>query len=342
MNITKQTVATSKGDATLYTITNSSGASVTLSSIGAGIVSVVVPDKNGTLADVVLGYENAADYLYDGPCAGKIPGRYANRIARGRFEIDGRVYNLAINNGPNALHGGPEGFQNQIWASRIEGDSVVFELTSPDGDEGYPGTMVVTAIYRWTEDNTLQLNLEARTDADTVVNLTNHAYFNLDGHDAGSVLEHTLQLNADCYLPTDDTLIPQGAPAPVACTPMDFTQAHAIGDDINADFPALHYGKGYDNCWVLKDDQFAAVLHSAKSGRTLRVTTNQPGVQVYSGNWLSGCPKGKGGAMYNDYDGVAIECQAFPDAPNRPDFPSSRLNAGEVYKRHITFNFSVE
>ena len=342
MNITENKVASPKGDITLYTLVNAGGASVTLSTLGAGIVSVVVPDKDGKLADVVLGYENAADYLYDGPCAGKVPGRYANRIAKGHLEVAGKVYSLAINNGPNALHGGPEGFQNQIWNGRADGNSVVFTLFNADGHEGYPGNMIVTARYTWSDDNVLSLELKAVSDADTVVNLTNHAYFNLDGHDAGSILNHRLLLNADSYLPTDDTLIPVGAPAPVAGTPMDFVASHAIGDAINVDFPALKYGKGYDNCWVIRPGEgvrTAAVLQSDKSGRTLEVLTDQPGVQVYTGNWLAGCPAGKGGATYNDYDGVAIECQAFPDAPNRPDFPSTLLKAGDTFKREIIFKF---
>ncbi len=336
-----------KGDITLLTITNATGASVTLSTLGAGIVAVNVPDAAGRMADVVLGYADPADYMADGPCAGKIPGRYANRIARGHFSIDGREYSLAINNGPNALHGGPTGFQNRIWAVESVGDNTV-ELSyhSADGEEGYPGNLTATATYTWTDDNVLRLHLHAVSDADTVVNLTNHAYFNLAGHNAGSVLDHVLQLNASGYLPTDDTLIPLGHVDPVAGTPMDFTAPKALGRDIKADFAALNYGKGYDNCYVIDGAdgtlRVAAVLTDPVSGRKLTVATDQPGVQIYTGNWLAGCPANKAGRSYDDYDGVAIECQGYPDAPNRAAFPSQLLRADSAYDRDIEFRFTAE
>lgn len=333
------------GNITLLTITNASGASVTLSTLGAGIVSVIVPDRDGRMADVALGYADPADYMADGPCAGKIPGRYANRIAKGRFTVGGHKYQLAINNGPNALHGGPTGFQNRLWhVVRAEDDTVVLAYTSADGEEGYPGELKVTATYRWTGDNTLELDLRAVTDAETVVNLTNHAYFNLAGHDSGSVLGHTLWLGASRYLPTDDTLIPTGELAPVAGTPMDFTEARPLGRDIQAEFPALVYGKGYDNCFVIDGADGSlrdvARLTDPVTGRTLTVATTQPGVQIYTGNWLAGSPANKAGRSYNDYDGVAIECQAFPDSPNRSQFPSTLLRPGEEYHHTIVFRFA--
>lgn len=335
---------TKKGDITLLTIVNASGASVTLSTLGAGIVSVNVPDREGRIADVVLGYADPADYMADGPCAGKIPGRYANRIAKGRFTVGGREYQLAINNGPNALHGGPTGFQNRLWTvEKAEGDTVVFSYTSADGEEGYPGQLKATATYRWNDANELSLDLRAITDAETVVNLTNHAYFNLGGHDSGSVLAHELWLGASRYLPTDDTLIPLGELAPVGGTPMDFTAAKPLGRDIKADFPALNYGKGYDNCFVIDGAdgtlRDVARLTDPVSGRTLTVATTQPGVQVYTGNWLAGSPANKAGRSYHDYDGVAIECQNFPDAPNRPGFPTAVLRPGEEYHQTIIFRF---
>ena len=335
---------TNKGDITLLTIVNASGASVTLSTLGAGIVSVNVPDREGRMADVVLGYADPADYMADGPCAGKIPGRYANRIAKGRFSVGGREYQLAINNGPNALHGGPTGFQNRLWTvEKVEGDTVEFSYTSSDGEEGYPGQLKVTATYRWNDANELSLDLRAVTDAETVVNLTNHAYFNLGGHDSGSVLAHELWLGASRYLPTDDTLIPLGELSPVGGTPMDFTVAKPLGRDIKADFPALNYGKGYDNCFVIDGAdgtlRDVARLADPVSGRILTVATTQPGVQVYTGNWLAGSPAGKGGSSYRDYDGVAIECQNFPDAPNRPQFPTAVLRPGEEYHQTIVFRF---
>lgn len=346
MNIQISKANSPAGEITLYTLTNATGASVTLSSLGAGIVSVVVPDKNGKMADVALGYKDPASYLADGPCAGKIPGRFANRISRGRFTLDGKEFTLAINNGPNALHGGPTGFMNRIWKSAADGDSVTFSYRAADGEEGYPGNLDVTATYTWSENNELTLRLTAETDAPTVINLTNHAYFNLDGENAGTVLGHELRLNAANYLPTDDTQIPTGELAPVADTPMDFTAFKTIGRDINEDFHPLKVGKGYDHCWVRADYAKgvigeAAVLRSARSGRELRISTTQPGMQVYTGNWLAGCPESISGGAYNDYDGVAIECQNFPDAPNHPEFPTSRLNPDEKYNETIIFKFAT-
>lgn len=348
MKIETSRVKSPKGDITLITLTNASGAKVTLSSLGAGIVEVSVPDASGKLDDVALGYADAADYFYDGPCAGKVPGRYANRIARGHLRVDGRDYQLAVNNGPNALHGGPEGFQNRIWNVEVTpDDKVVFSYTADDGEENYPGKLTATATYTWSDDCRLTLRLEATADAPTVVNLTNHCYWNLNGHNAGSVLAHTLWIGASRYLPTDDTLIPTGEMAPVAGTPMDFTEAKQLGRDIKADFPALIYGKGYDNCWVV--DGYAkgqlrhvATLESATSGRSLEVLTTQPAAQVYTGNWLAGSPANKAGRSYNDYDGVAIECQAMPDSPNHADFPTTQLYPGDVYKQTIVFQFKTK
>ena len=344
MKIENRVVNSPKGEITIYKLINVNGASVEISTLGAGIVSICVPDKNGNLADVVLGYVNPSDYIYDGPCAGKVPGRYANRIAKGKFTVNGKEYNLAINNGPNALHGGPEGYQNQIWNSKIDGNSVVLTHFSPDGDEGYPGNLIVSAKYTWTDANELTLELQATSDADTVINLTNHAYFNLSGEGSGSVLEHKLKLEAHKYLPTDDTLIPTGAFDEVEGTPMNFISEKRLGDEIKNDFPALKYGKGYDNCWVIDNwdgnIKDVAVLSDEKSGRVLTVATNQPAIQVYTGNWLEGCPVSKSGLQYHDYDGVALECQGMPDAPNKPQFPSQLLKAGDIYKRTIIFKFS--
>lgn len=349
MNIRKQTFSTSAGEGTLVTLTNASGASVTLSTLGAGIVSVNVPDVRGTFADVVLGYSDPAAYLNDGPCAGKVPGRYANRIARGLFSLGGKTHKLAINNGPNALHGGPTGFQNRLWALvETAPGHVIMSYTSANGEEGYPGTLTVRATYTWSEDNTLRLDLEATTDALTVVNLTNHAYWNLSGHNAGTALGHTLELRASRYLPTDDSLIPlPGEPVSVAGTPMDFTSPKELGKEIKADFPALNYGKGYDNCWAIDGYekgkmQTAAILRDPASGRALEVRTTQPGVQVYTGNWLAGSPTGKDGAVYDDYCAVAIECQHYPDSPNRPDYPPTTLAPGETFHETIEFRFYNE
>ena len=339
---------TDRGEITTYELINASGASVKLSSLGAGILEIKVPDSAGNLADVVLGYKELKDYFYDGPCAGKVPGRYANRIAKGHLDIDGKVYQLNINNGPNHLHGGPENFSNKIWDCEMDGDTVVFSLESPDGDENYPGNLTARVAYTWSDDNVLKIVLGAVTDAPTVVNLTNHTYFNMAGEDKdGTALDQVLQLNCSRYLPTDDTLIPTGEMAPVEGTPMDFTHPNLVGHDIKQDFPALNYGKGYDNCWVIDghedgDLHLAAVLCDNASGRVLEVSTDQPSVQVYTGNWLEGCPLSKSGKHYHDYDGVAIECQGLPDAPNHDNFPSQVLRPDEEYRRVIIFDFKVK
>lgn len=328
-----------------YILTNESGANVVLSNIGAAIVSINVPDRDGKLADVVIGYGKPESYFGDGPCAGKCPGRFANRIAAGKFTLDGVEYTLPINNGPNHLHGGPEGIQNQVWESRKHKGGVEFKYTAADGEMGYPGNLTIVARYEWNDSNELQLTFSARCDKATVINLTNHAYFNLNGK--GSVLQHYLRLNASEYLPTDPTLIPLGESEPVAGTPMDFINAKTLGRDIKKDFPALNHGKGYDACWCIDGYmpgqlQEAAELWSKRSGRVLKVFTTQPGVQVYTGNWLSGCPTGKRGRIYNDYSAVAIECQHYPDSPNKPEYPSTVLRPGKVFHEAIIFSFGIK
>lgn len=335
------------GTITYVTLINRKGASIVLSSLGAGIVSVNVPDKTGKIGDVVIGYDDPADYMGDGPCAGKIAGRYANRIAKGRFVLDGVEYNLPINNGSNHLHGGPDGFQNKIWnVDKVTDTTVVFTLHSPDGDSGYPGNLDVKASYRWYNDNTIKLTLEAKTDAPTVVNLTNHSYFNLSGHESSSIQLHRLKINATRYLPTDSELVPLGNLSTVVGSPMDFKTEQFIGARLTVNFDALKYGKGYDSCWAVDGYvpgkiQPVAFLSESASGRTLEISSDQPGVQVYTGNWLTGSPVGKNGVIYKDYSAVAIECQDFPDAPNNPDFPSTVLRPGEKYVRHINFHFGI-
>ena len=339
---------TERGEITTFELINASGASVKLSSLGAGILEIKVPDRDGNLADVVLGYKNLTDYFYDGPCAGKVPGRYANRICKGHLDIDGKVYQLNINNGPNHLHGGPENFANKIWDCEMDGDTVVFSLESPDGDENYPGNLTARIAYTWSDDNVLKIELGAVTDVSTVVNLTNHTYFNMAGEDrGGTALNQVLQLNCSRYLPTDDTLIPSGEMAPVEGTPMDFTQPKVVGKDIKQDFPALNFGKGYDNCWVIDgyedaDVHLAAVLCDKESGRMVEISTDQPAAQVYTGNWLDGSPLSKSGKEYHDYDGVAIECQGMPDAPNHDNFPTQLLRPDEEYRRIILFAFKTK
>ena len=346
--INKEKVTIPQGEVDVVTLTNASGASVKLVGIGAGVMAVNVPDKDGKMADVALGYANIEDYMGDGPCSGKVPGRYANRIALGKFSLDGVEYSLPINNGPNCNHGGPDGFHNHIWKLVDSTDnSVTFEYVSPDGEAGFPGTLTARAQYTWTDDNQLNLHLTATTDKKTVVNLTNHTYWNLAGHNSGNIFKQILRMNANRYLPTSDSLIPDGTLATVAGTPMDFTFPKEIGRNIKDLFPALNYGKGYDNCWVIAgwkagEMRPAAELYDPESGRVLDVYTDQPGVQVYTGNWLSGCPANKEGRPYEDYDGVAIECQDFPNSPNTPNFPSTVLEPGQEYSRHINFKFSVK
>ena len=346
MEITKTLWAATKDGRQIYKyrMTNAAGAYVELGSIGAGILSIVVPDKEGKMADVVIGYKDPLSYFGDGPCCGKTPGRFANRIAKGKFSLEGKTYTLPVNNGPNHLHGGPDGFMNQVWESRIDGEAVEFMYFSEDGDSGYPGNLKAVVRYDWGDDNALKITFTAQTDAPTVVNLTNHAYFNLSGK--GNIKAHELLLNASEYLPTDKDLIPLGESEPVAGTPMNFTNAKPLGRDLKADFPALNYGKGYDNCFLIDGYepgqlQTAAELYDPASGRLLEVISTQPAVQVYTGNWLDGSPKGKGGVEYHEYDAVAIECQHLPDSPNQPDYPSTELRPGETYQEAIIYSFSV-
>lgn len=332
-----------------YNLTNKYGMKVSLCNIGAGITSIIVPDKNGNMADVVLGYKKLEDYMGDGPCAGKVPGRFANRIGNGRFAIDGKVYQLVLNtgDGKHHLHGGPHGFANQYWDSEEKDGSVVFTYHSKDGEAGYPGNLTAKAKYTLTDENELKLELSATTDAPTVVNLTNHTYFNLKGEGNGDILDHNLKLFAHRYLPATNELITTGEMAEVKGTPMDFTESKRISRDINEKFDALVNGKGYDSCWVIDDYQKgvlhpAAILSEETSGRQVELFTTQPGVQVYTGNWLSGCPEGKSGKSYGDYEGVALECQGLPDSPNKPHFPNAVLRPNEEYKQTIIFKFKTK
>lgn len=339
---------TPEGEAViLYTLRNSHGGEVQLTNIGAGIVSVTVPDRNGEFADVALGYESFEGYFDDGPAMGKTPGRYANRIANGRFSLDGKEYKLPINSAPNHLHGGAKGFANRLWQGRVEVNRVIFSLVSTDGDQGYPAEVSVEVIYDWDDDYNLEITYLAKSTAPTVVNLTNHAYFNLAGESSGTVLNHILQLNAKNYLPTDNVQIPTGDYAPVEGTPMDFRTPKRLGDEIEAEFEPLKIGNGYDHCWVV--DGYAkgkinrvGTLCDKESGRKMTIFSTQPGVQVYTGNYLQGCPAAKGDREYENRDGVAIECQGFPDAPNKPNFPSQRVDPEDIYEERIIYQFSLE
>lgn len=346
MEITSKTIPSPKGDLTIFRIVNSKGAWVELSTMGAGIIGVGVPDREGKIENVLLGYADPIEYIGDGPCMGKVAGRYANRIDRGHLEVAGETYQLAINCGPHHLHGGPEGFQNQNWEAQQLEEGVKFSYISKDGEENYPGELKVSVTYRWSEENVLSIDFHAETDRETVVNLTNHAYWNLRGADSGSALDHELKIRASKWLPTNRTQIPTGALAGVGGGPMDFRMFKRVGEDLYRQTLPLQIGKGYDHCWALdgwdegvliKD---AVILRDLVSGRTLSISTDQPGVQVYTGNWLKGSAANRSGGLYDDYDGVAIEMQGFPDAPNHPEFPSQTLLPGESYDRTIRFAFT--
>ena len=331
----------------LYTMRNSAGAEVRLTNIGAAVVAVVVPDRDGRMGDVALGYSHFGDYFGDGASMGKIVGRVANRVGNAMFTLDGQEYRLTRNAPPHHIHGGGAGgFANKLWTARVETDRVVFGYVSPDGEEGYPGELGCEVVYDWDDDNVLEITMYARSSASTVVNLTNHLYFNLAGESSGSVLGHELRINADSFLATDRLQVPDGKLIPVGGTPMDFRIPKTLGRDIDSDYEPLRTGFGYDHCWAVAGWEkgglsTVAELRDPDSGRTVEVRSTLPGLQVYTGNFLSGGPQGKGGRAYADRDGVALECQGFPNAPNVPSFPSQRLGPDETYEEHIIYRFGV-
>jgi aldose 1-epimerase len=330
-----------------FTLVNANN--IELKAIGYGgiITSLRVPDRAGTLDDIVLGFDNLDGYLKEHPFFGAIIGRYGNRIGQGRFALDGKTYKLATNNGPNHLHGGHKGFDKVLWSAEAVAGSnaVAFTRTSADGEEGYPGNLRVRVTYTLTDKNELIVEYRATTDKPTPVNLTQHSYFNLAGHSAGDILGHQLMLNAGRYTPVDDTLIPTGEIAQVDGTPFDFRKPTAIGARINNDHPQLKAGKGYDHNWVLDRKagglQLAARVAEPKSGRTLEIATTEPGIQFYAGNFLDGTLKGKGGAVYRHRTGFCLETQHFPDSPNKPKFPSTTLRPGQEYRTRTVFTFGV-
>jgi aldose 1-epimerase len=329
-----------------FTLTNAHGMEVQAITYGGIITSLKVPDRAGKMADVVLGFDSLDGYLTNAPFFGAIIGRYGNRIGKGQFTLDGHTATLVKNNGPNHLHGGTKGFDKQLWtAEPVAGkNAVVFTRTSPDGEEGYPGTLKVRVTYTLTDANALVVDYEATADKATPVNLTQHSYFNLAGDGAGDILGHELLINADRYTPVDDTLIPTGELAPVQGTPFDFRTATAIGARINQDNPQLKNGKGYDHNFVLNrkgaGPSLAARAVEPKSGRTLEVTTTEPGMQFYSGNFLDGV-KGKSGHVYALRTGFCLETQHFPDSPNQPKFPSTILRPGQKYSSQTVFTFGT-
>src|SRR5262249_33165523 len=305
-------------------------------------------DRNGVMGDVTLGYDNLNDYLKETPYFGALIGRYGNRIARGKFTLDGQQYTLATNNYPNALHGGNRGFDKVVWKARAkktkEGPSLHLYYVSKNGEEGYPGTLSVTAVYTLTDDNALKLEFSARTDKDTVVNLTHHSYFNLAGK--GDILNHIVMIPADKFTPVDSTLIPTGELRPVAGTPFDFRTPTAIGARINQTDEQLKFGGGYDHNWVINKPMgqmgLVARVTEPTSGRVMEVLSTEPGLQFYSGNFLDGKLTGKGGWVYQFRNGFCMEPQHYPDSPNQPTFPSVVLKPGQLYHNTIIYRFSVQ
>jgi aldose 1-epimerase len=333
----------------VYTLTNVRGVEVRAITYGAIIQAIRVPDRAGRLDDITLGYDSLQGYLTASPYFGAVVGRYANRIARGRFTLEGRTYRLAINNGPNHLHGGLKGYDKVVWEARSfqRGDTVgvTFRHTSPAGDEGYPGALRVSVSYSLTPLNELVVEYRAIADRATPVNLSQHTYFNLAGEGSGDILGHVLQINADRYTPVDSTLIPTGELASVAGTPFDFRSPTAIGARIDQPDPQLKYGKGYDHNFVLNRTG-AALIHALRvldprSGRTLDISTSEPGLQFYSGNFLDGTITGKDGHRYRHRSALVLETQHFPDSPNHPNFPSTILRPGKEYSSKTVFTFGV-
>lgn len=330
----------------LYILTNKNGMEVCLTNFGGRIVSVMVPDKNGQLQDVVLGFDSIQDYITYPTDFGASIGRYANRIKDGRITIDGETIQLPRNNYGHCLHGGMKGWQYKVYdARRIDSSTVVMTLHSPDGDENFPGNVAATVTFRLEDDNSIHIDYEAETDRKTIINMTNHSYFNLSGDASRSILDNELYINADAFTPVDSTFMTTGEIRPVAGTPMDFTTPKAIATDMNPADEQVKNGNGYDHNWVLNTQgdmsRVAARLTSPVSGITLEVYTDEPGIQVYSGNFLDGSLKGKRGITYRQRAAVCLETQHYPDSPNKPGWPSVELLPGQKYTSHCIYKFSV-
>lgn len=333
----------------LYTLTNSNGATMKVTNYGARVTSLMVPDENGDMVDVVLGFDNLQDYLDNHTYFGAIVGRYGNRIADGKFTLDGEQYSLVRNNMDNHLHGGYKGFDQRVWRGEpvktSEGASVKLNYLSKDGEEGYPGDLEVTVTYTLTNDNEFVFDIEATTDEATVVNLTNHNYYNLNGANSDA-MDHELMINADKFTPIDDEWIPLGELRSVKGTPMDFTTFTKVGERINEDYKQLKNGAGYDHNYVLNGGggqmDLAAKAHSSMTGILMKVYTDQPGVQFYSGNFLDGSLVGKDDITYEKRYAICLETQHFPDSPNNPNFPSTVLRPGEVYETTTVFEFTTK
>jgi len=332
----------------IYTLVNSEGNTAKITDFGAKLVSLIVPDKSGKVADVILGYDSLSQYLKGDPYFGSTVGRYANRIAKGKFTLNGKEYQLALNNGVNHLHGGPGGYHSVLWKSEIIDNNgipaVKLSYTSPDGEEGYPGNLEIQVTYSWNDSNELTIDYAANCDQDTYINLTHHSLFNLKGAGDGDILDHELMLAADGFTPVDSTLIPLGKTGQVKDTPFDFNTPVAIGKRISDTNQQLIIGKGYDHNWVLKSTKLsdvAASLYEPVSGRLMEVFTTEPGIQFYSGNFLDGSQKGHENKPYNFRYGLALEAQHFPDSPNQPDFPTTLLKKGDRYTQTTIYKFST-
>ena len=345
--VTKKPFGNADGQpVTLYTMTNAKGMSISVMTYGATLVNIDVPDRDGKIADVALGYDSIDGYLSKGdPYFGATIGRYGNRIAKGKFTLDGKDYTLAINNAPNTLHGGLKGFDKQMWTAKVESQeppSILFSRVSPDGEDGYPGTMKVAVKYTLTEKDAIQIYFTATTDKPTIVNLTHHSYFNLGGAGSGPITGHVVTINADAYTPVDDTLIPTGEIKKVAGTPFDFRKPHTIGERLEA---AGGKPVGYDHNWVLNDPgtgvRVIATVVDPASGRRMKISSDQPGLQFYSGNFLDGTVTGKDGKVYQQHTAIVFEPQHFPDSPNQPTFPSVVLKPGQTYHNTIIYAFDT-
>lgn len=331
----------------LYTLTNSKGMEVSVSTYGGIVTSIKVPDRAGKFADVVLGHDSVDGYIKNNsPFLGATIGRYGNRIGKARFSLEGVEYKLVANNGANSLHGGPTGFNTRLWTAKPLKNGVALSYLSKDGEEGFPGNLSVTVTFTVTENNELRIHYQATTDKTTVVNLTNHSYFNLSGAGEGDVLEHLLTINADRFTPVDNGLIPTGELQPVEGTPFDFRRPVAIGARIDDPYPQMKLGGGYDHNFVLNRTGAGLILAARavdpKSGRVLETLTTEPGMQFYAGNFLNGSIVGKGGKAYNKRYGFCLETQHYPDSPNKPGFPSTTLKPGEHYDTTTVYRFSVE
>ena len=336
----------------LYTFKNKSGMQVKITNYGAIVTSILVPDRNGKLGDITLGYDRVEDYInaVDKPYFGAIVGRYGNRIAKGEFVIDGETYSLATNNSPNHLHGGVVGFDKVVWDAELLGgkgwSGLELSYLAKDKEEGYPGNLSIKVTYKLTDANELIVDYLATTDKATPVNLTQHSYFNLKGEGEGDILDHKLMINASNYTPVDSTLIPTGEIKAVAGTPFDFTQAKAIGRDIGKKNEQLEFGLGFDHNFVLDREgdglSLAAMVHEPSTGRVMEITTTEPGIQFYCGNFLDGRLKGKSGKPYVHRGGFCLETQHYPDSPNQKNFPSTILKPGDEYRTTTVFKFSTK